>query len=76
MFWAATVSRVICYSVTMFTCYIHHCCVQLEIKIPLVKLTFVSKTGLKRIPKKRPADRATCKQLHSTTLGTLLFAGT
>ena len=30
---------------------------QLEIKIPRVKLSFASKSGLKRIPKKRPADR-------------------
>ncbi|CAI8021600.1 Chromodomain-helicase-DNA-binding protein 7 [Geodia barretti] len=32
---------------------------KLEIRIPLVKLSFVSKAGLKPIPKKRPADRAT-----------------
>ena len=29
---------------------------QFEIKIPLVKLSFASKAGLKRIPKKRPAE--------------------
>ena len=28
---------------------------QLEIKIPLVQLSFASSAGLKRIPKKRPA---------------------
>ena len=32
---------------------------QFEIKIPLVKLSFASKAGLKRIPKKRPAERGT-----------------
>ena len=32
---------------------------QLDIRIPLVKLSFASKTGLKKIPKKRPADRTT-----------------
>ena len=36
---------------------------QLEIKIPLVKLSFASKTGLKRIPKKRPAERDTGERL-------------
>ena len=40
-------------SYIIFACY-----VQLEIRIPLVKLSFASKSGLKRIPKKRPAERA------------------
>ena len=42
--------------------YIH---IQLEIKIPLVKLSFASKTGLKRIPKKRPAERGICETIHN-----------
>ena len=40
--------------------------VQLEIKIPRVKLSFASKTGLKRIPKKRPADRDASEYSTST----------
>lgn len=36
---------------------------QLEIKIPLVKLSFASKTGLKRIPKKRPPEKGPSETL-------------
>lgn len=42
-------------------------CFQLEIKIPLVKLSFASKVGLKKIPKKRPAERAASKKVPLTT---------
>ena len=49
-------------SALLMLVYIH---IQLEIKIPLVKLSFASKTGLKRIPKKRPAERGTSETIRS-----------
>ena len=40
-------------STSLYSC---HLSLQLEIKIPLVQLSFASSSGLKRIPKKRPAS--------------------
>ena len=46
---------------------------QFEIKIPLVKLSFASKTGLKRIPKKRPAERDTSECLMTTVFICMVY---
>ena len=48
---------------------------QLEIKIPLVQLQFASKAGLKRIPKKRPAENSKSRgwqgSVHQDSIFTL-----